>query len=136
MFTSSTQKSLLTAALALSSPIHGDDLPRRRCTFGDDCWPDTQTWHDFNTTVGGRLIRSVPSAAFCHGELYDAEKCNITHANWLNSSWRTSQSGAYSALVWEMGKYGKCLNDEAINEPCDQGIGKFTLCSIFCHRLD
>jgi hypothetical protein len=127
MLTSSIQY-LFTAVITFSLTINGERLPRRRCAFGDDCWPDHQIWHDFNTTVGGRLIRSVPSAAFCHGSLYDAGRCDISREEWLNSTWRTSQPGSYSALLWEAGYYGKCLNDEANNEPCDQGIGE---CALF-----
>lgn len=96
-----------------------------RCTYGDECWPDDISWQTFNATVGGHLIRSLPSAAVCHqGPFYNAQACNTTVQNWNNSFWRTNQSGAYAALVWEMGKYGQCYLDD-VDKPCDQGRGVF-----------
>ncbi|GAB1192745.1 hypothetical protein APSETT444_001941 [Aspergillus pseudonomiae] len=88
---------LLTAVGILSIATDAQTQPRRRGAYGDDCWPDIQTWNDFNATVGGRLIRSVPSAAVCHTERYNADKCTVAKESWLDSFWRTNQTGAYSA---------------------------------------
>ncbi|KOC15294.1 FAD binding domain protein [Aspergillus flavus AF70] len=113
---------LLTAVGILSVATDAQTQPRRRCAHGDDCWPDTQTWNDFNATVGGRLIRSVPSAAVCHTERYNADKCSVAKESWLDSFWRTNQTGAYSATVWEMGQTGQCFINTSASAPCDQGI--------------
>ncbi|KAB8275188.1 hypothetical protein BDV30DRAFT_247912 [Aspergillus minisclerotigenes] len=113
---------LLTAVGILSVATDAQTQPRRRCAYGDDCWPDTQTWNDFNATVGGRLIRSVPSAAVCHTERYNADKCSVAKDSWLDSFWRTNQTGAYSATVWEMGQTGECFINTSASAPCDQGI--------------
>ncbi|QMW39082.1 hypothetical protein G4B11_002362 [Aspergillus flavus] len=113
---------LLTAVGILSVATNAQTQPRRRCAYGDDCWPDTQTWNDFNATVGGRLIRSVPSAAVCHTERYNADKCSVAKDSWLDSFWRTNQTGAYSATVWEMGQTGQCFINTSASAPCDQGI--------------
>ncbi|KAE8402671.1 hypothetical protein BDV37DRAFT_284478 [Aspergillus pseudonomiae] len=112
---------LLTAVGILSIATDAQTQPRRRCAYGDDCWPDIQTWNDFNATVGGRLIRSVPSAAVCHTERYNADKCTVAKESWLDSFWRTNQTGAYSATVWEMGKTGQCFINASVSAPCDQG---------------
>jgi hypothetical protein len=116
-------ETVLSAVGILTIAANAEGHHRRRCAYGDDCWPDAQTWNGFNTTVGGRLIRSFPSAAVCHTERYNADQCNIARHSWLDSFWRTNQTGAYSATVWEMGNNGQCFIDTPVNAPCDQGIG-------------
>lgn len=112
------------AALGLLSPAVGlESQLRRRCAYGDDCWPSFDTWNQFNGTVGGRLIRSRPSAAVCHTESYNASQCAVAKNSWLDSFWKTNQTGGYAAMVWEMGETGKCFIDTAVEAPCDQGIG-------------
>ena len=112
------------AALGLFSSTFGSEhLPRRRCAYGDECWPDAETWNSFNATIGGRLIRSLPSAAVCHAERYNADKCATAKDSWLDSFWKTNQSGAYAATLWEMGDTGRCFIDTPLDAPCDQGIG-------------
>jgi hypothetical protein len=114
--------------LALLSPaaIFAPTAVSSRCTFGDKCWPDDISWQAFNATVGGHLIRSLPSAAVCHqGPFHNIQACNFTEQNWDNSFWRTNQSGAYTALLWELGEYGQCYLDD-VDKPCDQGRGMCT----------
>ncbi|KAA8650336.1 hypothetical protein EYZ11_000705 [Aspergillus tanneri] len=112
----------IPVALGILAAVEAKGLPRHRCTYGEDCWPDVQTWDKFNATVGGKLIRSVPSAAVCHTELYNADKCADAKHSWLDSFWRTNQTGAYSATVWEMGETGQCFIDTPVGAKCDQGI--------------
>ncbi|KAK8075237.1 FAD binding domain-containing protein [Apiospora hydei] len=61
-----------------------------RCFPGDDCWPSLEEWNDFNKTISGRLIATVPVASPCHdsfpGIEYDAEKCADIQANWARPS--------------------------------------------------
>ncbi|KAK7962720.1 uncharacterized protein PG986_003545 [Apiospora aurea] len=61
-----------------------------RCFPGDDCWPSLEDWNDFNETISGRLIVTVPIASPCHdsfpGVEYDAEKCADIQANWARPS--------------------------------------------------
>ncbi|QKX54826.1 uncharacterized protein TRUGW13939_01915 [Talaromyces rugulosus] len=108
-------------ALLSLATIFAPTAVSSRCTFGDECWPEDISWQAFNATVGGHLIRSLPSAAVCHqGPFHNIQACNSTEQNWDNSFWRTNQSGAYTALLWETGEYGQCYLDD-IDKPCDQG---------------
>ncbi|OJJ08593.1 hypothetical protein ASPVEDRAFT_47727 [Aspergillus versicolor CBS 583.65] len=109
-------------ALTLLSAAAGQPHPRRRCTSDDACWPTAQTWTEFNATVGGRLIRSVPSAAVCHGSRYNADQCATAKSNWFDGAWRSNQTGGYAATVWEMGETGECFINTPIQAECDQGI--------------
>lgn len=100
-----------------------DTAPRRRCAFGDDCWPDEESWKSFNASISGHLIRSCPSAAVCHEKQHDAGLCTAAKQGWESSFWRTNQSGAYSALLWELGD-DQCFINSPLSAPCDQGLGE------------
>jgi hypothetical protein len=99
---------------------------RRRCAFGEDCWPDEHTWQAFNDSISGRLIQSVPSAAVCHQKRYDAGRCETAQTEWRNSFWRTNQTGAYSAILWELGN-DQCFIDSPRDAPCEAGLGTSSL---------
>jgi hypothetical protein len=113
---------IVLLALLVRSPV-ANAYSRSRCAFGDGCWPDPSTWHAFNESVSGRLIRSVPPAAVCHGEFYDAGLCDIAQKEWKNGLWRTNQTGAYSAILWELG-HDRCFIHSPRIAPCDPGLGK------------
>lgn len=53
-----------------------------RCFPGDACWPTDETWKQFNKTVGGKLIATVPLAKPCHGEEYDKSQCQKIRDIW------------------------------------------------------
>lgn len=97
---------------------------RRRCTYGDNCWPDERKWKAFNSSISGRLMRTYPSAAVCHTDQYDADLCNTAKENWTNSFWKTNQTGAYTSTLWELGPKGQCFIDSPKDAPCDQGRGQ------------
>jgi hypothetical protein len=106
----------------LANPAH-----RHQCKAGDACWPSLQAWDAFNTSINGQLILSYPSAAVCHTDQYSEELCAVAKQNWTDSFWRTSQPGAYSAIVWELGQ-DQCFINSAINAPCGQGlVAQYTL---------
>lgn len=53
-----------------------------RCMPSDPCWPTTSEWSHFNSTVGGRLIRTVPLAAPCFDPNYNAAECQYLRDEW------------------------------------------------------
>lgn len=108
------------ADFTLLSPA--DAYSRRRCAFGDKCWPDGSTWQAFNDSVSGHLIQSAPSAAACHHERYNAGLCDTVQKEWKNSLWRTNQTGGYSAILWELGS-DQCFINTPRDAPCDAGLG-------------
>ena len=97
--------------------------PRKRCKFGDACWPGEETWINFNSSLSGRLVRTFPSAAICHGQRYNAPRCNTVKEQWDNSFWRTNQTGAYTAIVWELGNQ-QCFINSSRSAPCQPGLGE------------
>ena len=53
-----------------------------RCLPGDSCWPGATEWAQLNTTVGGRLIPTVPLATVCHDPYYNEAACSLLQAQW------------------------------------------------------
>lgn len=54
-----------------------------KCFPGDECWPSRKEWAHLNSTVGGRLIATVPLGAPCHNPVYDADVCAELQDEWL-----------------------------------------------------
>lgn len=78
---------LAAAAWTVTSQLsRPNDQIRCRCFPSDDCWPSPKEWSEFNRSVNGRLVATVPIASPCHdsfpGVKYDAERCAEILANW------------------------------------------------------
>ena len=77
---------LLAAALAFTYlPILQGAVPPSpgcKCLPGDTCWPSTQEWSRLNSTVGGRLVATVPLAAACHDPTFHADQCAQLKSLW------------------------------------------------------
>ena len=63
-----------------------------KCYEGDACWPSNSAWNTLNSTVGGRLLKFVPTAAVCHNKFeslstYDAAKCAEVTENYGNQAY-------------------------------------------------
>lgn len=52
------------------------------CLPGDACWPAEPSWNALNTTVGGRLVATVPIGTPCHDPHYDATACAALRKGW------------------------------------------------------
>ncbi|KAL4923634.1 putative isoamyl alcohol oxidase [Aspergillus undulatus] len=52
------------------------------CLPGDACWPSADQWNALNSTVGGRLIATVPVGSPCHEPSYDEAACVELQADW------------------------------------------------------
>ncbi|KAJ5190949.1 FAD binding domain protein [Penicillium cinerascens] len=57
-----------------------------RCFPNEPCWPSLQQWSEFNTTLGGKLIGTVPIGSVCHTQggcaAYDAASCADLISDW------------------------------------------------------
>lgn len=54
-----------------------------RCLPGDACWPATSSWDTLNSTVGGKLIATVPIGSVCHDPTYNETACTALRDNWV-----------------------------------------------------
>ncbi|OKL63059.1 hypothetical protein UA08_01912 [Talaromyces atroroseus] len=52
------------------------------CLPGDSCWPSASAWDQLNTTVGGRLVATVPIGTPCHDPTLDEAACATLRSNW------------------------------------------------------
>lgn len=68
---------LPAAAVVAASPKPGS--PKCRYIPGDAGWPTTKEWQKLNSTVGGRLVATVPLGHVCHTtgvfSAFDEKKC-------------------------------------------------------------
>ena len=79
-----------SSAVVLPNPLREQIFPRTTttksssclCIPGDACWPSTQEWIGLNSTIGGRLIPTVPLAHVCHDPTFDAAACTALQAVW------------------------------------------------------
>lgn len=82
----SVSKSSL-ALLALAATTTAAQCDDCKCFPGDDCWPTVEEWSEFNSTIDGKLIATVPLAAACHDSQwggYDNAKCTQMQDGWLD----------------------------------------------------
>ncbi|KAI1490699.1 putative alcohol oxidase [Biscogniauxia mediterranea] len=80
-----------------NSAFSTSNLTTCRCFPGDECWPTYSQWNEFNLTVGGRLIATVPLAAPCHGDLYNATECTRIRAAWHDPAIHIQSSSSITA---------------------------------------
>lgn len=50
---------------------------------GDTTWPTEDVWSQFNGTIDGRLVKTVPLGAPCHAPNYNSETCAVLKDGWL-----------------------------------------------------
>ncbi|KAJ3567861.1 hypothetical protein NP233_g6095 [Leucocoprinus birnbaumii] len=84
---------------------------------GDPAWPDTAAWDSFNTSVDGRLIRTIPIASPCHAANYDAEKCEIVKNQWHQPTFHEEYASSIMGPVF-------------LNKSCDPFTGVDDQCII------
>ncbi|TWU72060.1 hypothetical protein ED733_003049 [Metarhizium rileyi] len=76
-------KALIAALFALAVTAVAA-APFCRCMPGEPCWPTLSDWNQLNKTVGGRLIKTVPLGAPCHGDSFDQNRCDYLRSEWLS----------------------------------------------------
>ncbi|OTA53870.1 FAD binding domain-containing protein [Hypoxylon sp. EC38] len=62
-----------------------NNVSRCRCFPGEECWPSSQEWAEFNRTLNGKLIATIPIASVCHNDSfapYDEEACERLRSVW------------------------------------------------------
>ncbi|KAF2790845.1 6-hydroxy-D-nicotine oxidase [Melanomma pulvis-pyrius CBS 109.77] len=71
-----------------------------KCFPGDACWPSEREWITFNTTVGGRLIKTVPLGSPCHDPHYDAALCDALTSQWKLAPVHINSSSSVQAAIF------------------------------------
>ncbi|KAL4778071.1 hypothetical protein BJX76DRAFT_344224 [Aspergillus varians] len=73
---------IVAAAALLFSRATAWSTADCHCLPGDSCWPSADQWHVLNSTVGGRLIATVPVGSPCHDPTYNETACAELQADW------------------------------------------------------
>ncbi|KAG9242426.1 hypothetical protein BJ878DRAFT_425924 [Calycina marina] len=68
-------QSLLSLLPGVFTAVFTPAAPFCRYLPGDSVWPSAVIWSALNTSVGGRLIATVPLASPCHDPTYNAATC-------------------------------------------------------------
>ncbi|KAL2069919.1 hypothetical protein VTL71DRAFT_14598 [Oculimacula yallundae] len=84
---------------------------------GDDGWPAITTWDTLNSTVRGRLIKTIPIAHACHDPTYENSTCQILKEQW-----------GLPAL--QVPKPAEILAPYFQNQTCDPYTVKSRLCTL------
>jgi hypothetical protein len=50
---------------------------------GDENWPSIEEWQALNSSVSGRLIKTMPAGHVCHDPTYNASACEALNATWI-----------------------------------------------------
>ncbi|KAI1857161.1 hypothetical protein JX265_011362 [Neoarthrinium moseri] len=89
-----------------------------KCFPGDACWPSPTEWAAFNSTVGGRLIETIPLGSPCHDPNYDAELCASLQDQWLDSGIHMTSSSSVMAPFFAN---QSCDPFQPAERPCSLG---------------
>ncbi|KAJ5278943.1 FAD linked oxidase N-terminal [Penicillium angulare] len=70
---------------------------------GDFLWPIDLIWDIFDALLDGKLIKTVPLAAYCYPDWpeYDATKCETITADWLTSNLHMSDPTSIMLPLYE-----------------------------------
>lgn len=74
----------LTSILSILvfTPLVSWSFSKCRCLPGDSCWPSPATWSQFNASISGRLIATIPLGVPCHGANFDETQCGRIRDEW------------------------------------------------------
>ncbi|GKZ34192.1 hypothetical protein AbraIFM66950_004376 [Aspergillus brasiliensis] len=112
---------LWTSLLALTASASASAISSNsscRCFPGDACWPSQSEWAQFNKTVDGRLIKTIPLGKPCHAPYYDASVCATLKEEWTEPELHYTSSSSVMA-PWFAN--GSCDPFHAIDKPCTMG---------------
>jgi hypothetical protein len=105
-------------ALFLTRPPASRDC---RCMPQDSCWPNETTWNQFNDTIGGKLIATIPIASPCHIDpfaLYNETQCAQLRSDWGFPATHYETSSSIMASIYTN---NSCNPFSAIDVPCTMG---------------
>ncbi|KAG9225127.1 hypothetical protein CCMSSC00406_0007462 [Pleurotus cornucopiae] len=93
---------LLLLSLSIAPSLQTRPTAPKACkTFpGDPDWPSPATWHAFNASVDGRLIRTVPIGSPCHNPNFNATECDIIKANWHDPAFHELSPSSIQDSLW------------------------------------
>lgn len=79
-------------------PVHHNTSCR--CFPGDSCWPKPTDWADFNRTLDGKLVATIPIASVCHHDAfasYNLDACKRLQSAWFSEKIHYESSSSVMA---------------------------------------
>ncbi|KAJ5806050.1 uncharacterized protein N7503_003652 [Penicillium pulvis] len=110
------RKSFIFSLLAISPQASATSACR--CFPGDSCWPSESAWSQFNKTIEGRLITTVPLGTPCHAPDYNATTCATLKAGWELPEEHYESSSSVMAPFFAN---GTCDPYHPVSKPCTLG---------------
>ncbi|KAG7094813.1 hypothetical protein E1B28_005626 [Marasmius oreades] len=92
-------------------------LPSCRILPSDSSWPAQDVWDTFNTSIDGRLIKTVPIGSPCHDPTFDQAQCDVIRNNWHSPEFHEANPSSIADPVF-------------LNKSCDPFDPRETPCQI------
>ncbi|KAK7911691.1 hypothetical protein PG985_014172 [Apiospora marii] len=113
---------LAVAAVAIhayKAPVksRSDNVSHCHVLPGDQDWPSTPAWDTLNTTIGGKLIKTVPIGTVCHSPGYNEVACQELQNKWSEPATHYDSSSSVMVAYWA-------------NASCDPWTPQSTPCSL------
>ncbi|GLB05983.1 hypothetical protein AtubIFM57258_001278 [Aspergillus tubingensis] len=89
-----------------------------RCFPGEKCWPSLAEWTQFNESIDGRLIQTIPLGKPCHTPSYQAGVCDYLREQWTEPEIHYESS---SSIMAPWFANGSCDPFHPIAKPCTLG---------------
>ncbi|KAF1977215.1 FAD-binding domain-containing protein [Bimuria novae-zelandiae CBS 107.79] len=102
--------------LSILSIVAALNATKTYCLPSSPCFPSPQDLQKFNTSVGGRLIKTVPYGAVCYEGSYDEEACRELLLRKAEAGFRLRLPGALMSANWEMDGEEGCPVPVPLNE--------------------
>ena len=108
------------ACLTLATLSAAQETPGQKCKCGptDNCWPSIDVWDELNSTVSGRLIKTVPLGSVCHDPTYDQQACNALKTQWNQPLLHQDSS---SSVMMPFFANDSCSPFDPASKPCTLG---------------
>ncbi|KAJ5735098.1 FAD linked oxidase N-terminal [Penicillium malachiteum] len=92
--------------------------PECRCFPGDACWPSESVWSQFNQTLDGALVKTVPLGVPCHAPHYNNATCEVLREGWTYPEEHYDSSSSIMAPFFAN---GSCDPFHPVSKPCTLG---------------
>ena len=75
---------LQPGASAIAAPHYQrSNYENCKCMPGDACWPSIEDWNALNSSIGGKLVATVPIGSPCHDPTYVEAECLSLQQQWF-----------------------------------------------------
>ncbi|KAI9167534.1 FAD-linked oxidoreductase ZEB1 [Paramyrothecium foliicola] len=94
--------SFIIALCALATSVASTNCSSCKCTPHDACWPSEEDFSRLNSSISGRLIRTVPPASVCYPDQpnHDPAACKVVLSSWYDAGFHSRDPTSIGAPIW------------------------------------